>query len=410
MSKNLVIFEDNKFSNLYPLVYFRPVFELKCGTSTLSDRITRFYNADNSHYYMREYLKELFSTEKKNNNVNNAPSDQTLYLNGRILAERNISELIPFNGQNEVFYSGEEIVAIRSDENFTHHDFLSGSFNEKVEELPKTEIPVLVINYCWDLIYYNEKILRQDFEELYGSGNKSQLVEGVYLINQKNIYIGNNVTIKPTVVLDGENGPIIIEDNVTIRSHSTIEGPAFIGKNSVVKSHTNLYDSSSIGEWCKIGGEVENSILHSFSNKQHEGFLGHSYLGQWVNIGASTITSDLKNNYSNVSVYVGNKLMDTGYKFVGMFMGDHSKTAINTIFNTGTIVGPACNIFGSGFPARNIPAFTFGGVEKNDINRIDKALETAHLSMKRRNVEFSDEHYKVFEYVYKLTEKERQKL
>ena len=190
-------------------------------------------------------------------------------------------------------------------------------------------------------------------------------------------------------------------------SHSFIQGPASIGNDSIIKKGATVYHNTSIGEYCKVGGEVESSVILSFTNKQHEGFLGHSYLGSWINIGAGTNNSDLKNNYENITVLLNGKPVDTGSRFVGLIMGDHSKTAINTMFNTGTIAGVSCNIFGEGFPPRYIPSFSWGGSAFLKQYDIKKSLDVAEIVMKRRNRELTPEEENMLRKVFELTGKER---
>ena len=177
------------------------------------------------------------------------------------------------------------------------------------------------------------------------------------------LFIGNETVIKPGVVIDASNGPVYIGKDVEVNANSVIEGPVCIGDNSLVKSFAAIKENVSTGKVCKLGGEIEDSVIMPYSNKQHSGFLGHAYLGSWVNLGADTNCSDLKNNYSSIKVNLNGKHIDTGHRFLGLIMGDHSKTGINTMFNTGTITGFSCNIFGSGFPDKFIPSFTWGGAE-----------------------------------------------
>jgi UDP-N-acetylglucosamine diphosphorylase/glucosamine-1-phosphate N-acetyltransferase len=188
-----------------------------------------------------------------------------------------------------------------------------------------------------------------------------------------------------------------------------IQGPAFIGKGSVVKAHSSIYHDTSIGEVCKVGGEIEATIIHSYTNKQHDGFLGHSYIGSWVNLGASTNNSDLKNNYSSVSVLIKGKNVDTKSQFVGLIMGDHSKTAINTMFNTGTIVGVSSNIFGSGFPPRYIPSFSWGGSDFIRNYDIEKCLEVARVVLGRRKIQLTQAEEELLRDVYEMTKHEKGK-
>lgn len=195
----------------------------------------------------------------------------------------------------------------------------------------------------------------------------------------------------------------MIGNNVTVMPNAVIEGPCYIGDHSVIKAGAKIYESTSIGPVCKVGGEVEASIIHGYSNKQHDGFLGHSYIGEWCNLGADTNTSDLKNNYSSVKMNVNGKEVDTGSLFVGLMMGDHSKSGINTMFNTGTTVGVSSNIFGAGFPPKTIPSFAW--VDGQDVQgyRLDKAIEVAKIVMARRKVTMTDSYMALMKYIFEIT-------
>lgn len=230
---------------------------------------------------------------------------------------------------------------------------------------------------------------------------------GAYLLNQPNIFIGEGSAIKSGVVIDAEDGPVYIGKNVKIMPNSVIVGPCFIGDNSIIKIGAKIYQNTSIGDYCKAGGEIEGSIIHSYANKQHDGFLGHSYISPWCNLGADTNTSDLKNNYSNVKVNLNGNEIDTGLMFVGLIMGDHSKTSINTMLNSGTVCGVSSNIFGSGFPQKNIPSFAWGGSESLVEYNFEKAIEVAKAVTKRRNIEFTSADEKLLKHVFEITSTQR---
>jgi UDP-N-acetylglucosamine diphosphorylase/glucosamine-1-phosphate N-acetyltransferase len=242
-----------------------------------------------------------------------------------------------------------------------------------------------------------------------GSKILGKVYEGAHLINKENIFIDEGASIKPGVVLDAEGGPIYIGKNAKIFPNAVIEGPAFIGNKTAIKIGAKIYENTSIGEVCKVGGEVEGCIIHSYSNKQHDGFLGHSYLAMWVNLGADTNNSDLKNNYGNVKVTINGEQINSGSMFVGLTMGDHSKAGINTMFNTGTVVGISSNVFGSGFPQKYIPSFSWGGTDSTIIYDIEKAIEVARRVMSRRNINLYDTEEKVIREVFNLTIDERKK-
>ena len=198
-------------------------------------------------------------------------------------------------------------------------------------------------------------------------------------------------------------------DDAFIFPNAVIEGPCFIGKATKIKSGATIYENTTIGNVCKVGGEVEQSIFMDYSNKQHSGFIGHSYIGSWVNLGADTNNSDLKNNYSNIKIKLSNKEVDSGSQFLGLLIGDHSKSAINTMFNTGTVVGFSSNIFTSGFPDKFVPSFTWGGNESSISYDIKKAIETAKIVMSRRKLEFKKNDEEMFSFIYELTKTDREK-
>ena len=277
--------------------------------------------------------------------------------------------------------------------------------------IKKEEIAdVKLIKYPWDLVHHNGSQLVSDFKVL--TGGKPQILgkvyEGVHLINPSQIHIAEGAKVKPGVVLDAEEGPIYISKNVKIMPNAVMEGPAFIGENSVIKVAGKIYENTTIGETCKVGGEVEESIIHAYSNKQHEGFIGHAYLGEWVNIGADSNNSDLKNDYGNVKVYNDGALVDTGSQFVGLTMGDHSKCGINSMFNTGTVISVCCNVFGAGLPPKYIPAFGWGGASDGIVTyKMEKALQVAKRVMARRKIALSDASEQLFKKVFSMTNEER---
>jgi UDP-N-acetylglucosamine diphosphorylase/glucosamine-1-phosphate N-acetyltransferase len=212
----------------------------------------------------------------------------------------------------------------------------------------------------------------------------------------------------PGVVLNAEKGAIIIDENVTLQPFAYIEGPVAIRRDSLVKSGSFIYQGTTIGEVCKVGGEIENSIFHAFSNKQHYGFVGHSYIGEWCNLGAGTTTSDLKNTYESVSVRIENETFDTGRTFLGLLCGDHTKTAINTSFNTGTITGICCNLYNSGLLSKYIPSFTWGGQKtESTIGSFERTVRSIQAMMARRGKFLLDEELKILELEYKVQKSKR---
>ncbi|OGU58250.1 MAG: hypothetical protein A2V66_03395 [Ignavibacteria bacterium RBG_13_36_8] len=413
MVVNICIFEDIEYKNLLPLVYFRPVYELKCGCLTLREKIEFYYNVSSSILHCRKYLADTVNNFPDIKSVNNINAKAVLFFNGRILANSEIKKIIPLEGKDALYIKDGAVLAARlsgenlSKINLTENEFINfGQF----QNIRKEVANITLINYPWELINNNFTALLDDFnilKKLRRASNERKF-KGVHQLKKKNILIENKVDILPNVVMDAENGPIYISKGVKILANVYIQGPVFIGKNTLVKSNAAIYQTT-IGEVCKIGGEIDNSIIHSYTNKQHEGYLGHSYLASWINIGASTNNSDLKNNYGNVKVLLNSESVDTLSQLVGLIMGDHSKTAINTMFNTGTIVGVACNIFGSGFPKRYLPSFTWGGSDLMKTNNLKEIIESAEIVMSRRNISMTKTDKELFHTVFDLTKEERVK-
>jgi len=413
MKSTLCIFEDDNYTNLLPLVYTRPVYDLKCGLTTLRDKIQAFYPGTELTIHCRKELVDVLEEENPGTPINQKTGTSCLFINGRILADNGFAEQIPVDGEDTIYIHDGNLVAVRiSGENLKEvpTDLDRPLVRKMFPDLPVKEVDVVWIRYFWDLVHHNAEQIKKDFTRLFEKGKINGTIhQGVHLINKSHIRIGEGSVIKPGAVLDAEKGPVIIGKNTTIMPNAVITGPAFIGDNSLIKIGAKIYGGTSIGEVCKIGGEVEETIIHGYSNKQHDGYLGHSYLGSWINIGADTNNSDLKNNYRNVQFYVNEKMVDTGSQFVGLVMGDHSKTGINTMFNTGTYVGYACNIYGAGFPPKYIPSFSWGGKDKLMTHQPKKALAVAKTVAARRDIRFTPAFEKLFIHIFDITRTEREK-
>lgn len=256
------------------------------------------------------------------------------------------------------------------------------------------------ISFLWDAIELCPLGIATDFALAGGPGNANgKDFPGVHLIAPSQILIGENSEIGPGAVIDASRGPVIIGSNVRIMPNAVLVGPCSIGDGSVIKIGAKIYEGTAIGPVSKVGGEVEASIIQGFSNKQHDGFLGHSFIGEWVNLGADTNTSDLKNNYGMVSAKLRGRTIPTGRQFLGLLAADHTKTGINTMLNTGTVAGLSCNIFGSGYPEKSIRSFSWG---ESDVYEFAKAVEVARTVMHRRGKELLDEELALFEREWKL--------
>jgi len=407
----ICIFEDNKYSQLYPLSLTRPVFDLRCGMVTLKEKIIRQFPEHSVHLFCRKYLKDVVQQQNPSLKVNKIDTDSCLFINGRIIIDP--ATIQTFKTEKEVIFIYNDTIAGAFLNGSNVKKFVNALEKEKnlneFKEISRKEVEkITIINYPWDLIHNNASEIEKDFNFSAEGGNiEGNVSDHSVLINKSNIYIGKDAVIKPGAVLDAEKGSIYIGDGAEVLPNAVIIGPAFIGNGSTIKIGAKIYGGTSIGEVCKVGGEVEESIIHSYSNKQHDGFLGHAYLGQWINIGADTNNSNLKNNYGNVKVYVNGKVIDSGSMFVGLTMGDHSKTGINTMFNTGTVVGVMSNIFGTDFPPKFIPSFTWGSARRMMEYKYGKALETARLVMGRRNQKLTPEYEKMIHHIYTLTRSDK---
>lgn len=399
------LFEDNLVENLHPLTYLRPVFELKTGILSLKEKIKRLMPDSEFIFWVRDYLKTNYAEKNQGTVINNLPENESiLFINGRLLANSDMIQNFFSLKEGECILNKNVVVAAKLNTlKINKKDYLIFP-----NELSPIDYETTIINYPWDLVNVNGKEIISDFNLIGYSGRKSNssYYPGVSFINPGQIYIGENVSIKPGVVLDAEDGPVVIEDGTKILHNSVLQGPVFIGKNSSVKIGAKIYHNTSIGDVCKVGGEIEESIIHGYSNKQHDGFLGHAYLCEWNNLGADTNNSDLKNNYGNVSVIINGSPVDSGSQFVGLIMGDHSKTAINTQLNTGTVVGISSNIVGNGFPPKYIPSFSWGGFDKKEYE-LNKAISVAEIVMGRRKIMMTDSEKNLFKYVFEKTAGER---
>jgi UDP-N-acetylglucosamine diphosphorylase/glucosamine-1-phosphate N-acetyltransferase len=415
MTESLCIFESIHCERLHPLVYMRPVWDLRCGILTLREKILHAYPGAPVQLHCRGYLAASAREQNPGIPVNTIAGNSCLFINGRALIDAQFAAQAPLQGDDTLYLDGDAVVAAR----------VSGSNLERLkmhvaegfdiahfDGLMRKDVHVALVRYPWDLIANNGAQLRSDFALLTaGVSNKieGKVYEGVHLLNRDAIRIEAGASVKPGAVLDAETGPIYIGGNARIFPQATIEGPAYIGEGSLIKIGAKIYENTSIGPLCKIGGEVEASIIHSHANKQHDGFLGHSYLGKWVNLGADTNNSDLKNNYGSVRVYINGEEVDSGSTFVGLMMGDHSKSAINSMFNTGTVVGVSSNLFGAGFPPKYVPSFAWGGAESLATYDLARSLDVARRVMERRKVTMSAVEEALFRKVFELTQEERRK-
>jgi len=405
------VFEDAGSDNLYPVNLLRPTFELRCGAVSLRERILRGYSGAQVCYFVREHLAAVYRWQigAPVNDADSLRGDDLLLINGRTLA---LGGWPQGAGDDEVGLCGDDVAyaRLRSGTAATLGASDAISLVERAKQKVKTvAAPQTLITYPWHLIEHNGECIAADFAALPQTGVHGEVAEMSVIYGPKDqVYVAPGAQIHPMVVLDTHGGPVIIEEGAKVFPHTRIEGPSYIGRGTQIVGG-KIREGCSIGPGCRVGGEVEESIIHGYSNKYHDGFLGHAYVGEWVNLGALTTNSDLKNDYGNVEVYVKGELVNSGSTKVGSFIGDHTKTSIGTLLNTGTVIGVGCLILGgSEILPKHIPSFAWyynGHVAKG--GGFDAFLGTARTAMGRRGVELTDHDVELLRAAREMTKEER---
>ena len=386
---NVILFDDDR-ENLYPLSLTRPISDFRIGISTIKEKWEFYYN--DVSVKTDDYLSGKFPIKTKKDN---------LWINASVLPNKDLVTEINSLRKGELLKKGKMVIAI-------HNHIFSTS---KLGDIKSHSIFNKITDLC-DIFSLNGEEIQNDFDRMIT--NKSNQFSKKQ-IEETNINIGNNpIFIEKGAkvnhsILNTTDGPIYIGKDAEIMEGSMVRGPFAMCNNSVLKMGSKIYGPTTLGPFCKVGGEVNNSVFFGYSSKAHDGFLGNSVIGEWCNLGADTNNSNLKNNYEEVKVwnYKTEKFKKTGLQFCGLIMADHSKCGINTMFNTGTVVGVSSNIFGSGFPRNFIPSFSWGGNSGFTTYKINKVFEVAEIVMKRRNIEFTDDDKSILENVFELTSKYR---
>ncbi|MFQ5807206.1 MAG: GlmU family protein [Phycisphaerae bacterium] len=412
MSSPVVIFEDQGFANLLPLTYTRPACRLRCGIVTLWEKIAGAYPSAAVVVHARDYLAPLVGEELKEVAVNKLSGDSALLINGRLIAPADLAEVIPLEGEDCAYASDEGIAAARVSGGRCAEiaKLLSaGPLPEGwAADLKRQDVDLPLVRYPWDLVHHNAGQIAADFTRLKLGGRiLGQVHASAILDGEANIHVAQAAEVHPGAILLAHQGPIFIAPGAKVMAGAVLEGPVAVGPKSSIKMQAKIYEGTSMGEYCKIGGEVEESIFQAYTSKQHDGFLGHSFLGEWINLGADTNNSDLKNNYGTVKVMINGSKVDSGSLFVGVIMGDHSKTGINTMINTGTVIGVGCNLYGGDFPPKYMPSFCWGGSAGLVEYHFDKFVDTAAKVMGRRDRDLTPAGRAMLETINKLTAAER---
>ena len=388
---NYILFDGPARNALLPFTFTRPVADILIGIMTIRQK-WEMYLGSTTTTLTEEYLSEKYPMVELEENV---------MINASFLPNPVLAEMVSNLEPNQVIFKGEEVVAFYTDENQEEVDFDSYEIIEFNEDC-------LTVMNTWDIFSKNDAAIREDFDFLTADRKSKPIPKSVNVLGHENIFIEEGAKLE-FVTLNALLGPIYIGKDAEIMEGSVIRGPFALCEGAVVKMAAKVYGATTVGPHSRIGGEVNNSVISAYSNKGHDGFLGNSVLGEWCNIGADSNNSNLKNNYEEVKLwsYETESFAKTGLQFCGLMMGDHSKCGINTMFNTGTVIGVSANIFGSGFPRNFVPSFSWGGASGFTTYITKKAFETARLVMGRRNVDFDEKEAAILEHVFAESKKWR---
>ena len=388
---NYILFDGSVRNSLLPFTYTRPVADIRIGILTIREKWEK-YLGNTTTTLTEEYLEEKYPMVELEENI---------MLNASFLPSNNLVKLIKKLKEKEAVFYGDEVVAFHTkntQEKINFDDYSSLPFDEEIIQIKNT----------WDIFAFNDQAIKHDFALLTEGRKSAPIPTTVNCVNKKEIFFEEGVEIS-FATLNASTGPIYIGKNALVMEGSLVRGPFALCRDAVLKMGAKIYGATTIGPWSKVGGEVNNSVIFGYSSKAHDGFLGNSVLGEWCNLGADTNNSNLKNNYAEVKLwdYDTGRFAKTGLQFCGLMMGDHSKSGINTMFNTGTVVGVSANIYGGNFPRNFIPSFSWGGSAGFTTFLMDKVDEVARVVMKRRNVEYNEVEKKILHHVFEITAKYR---
>ena len=388
---NYILFDGPFRNNLLPFTYTRPVADMRVGILTIREKWEAYLDSTTTTV-TEDYLSEKYPMVEMEENI---------MINASYLPNFELVEMIKNLEKNQAIFKDEDIIAFYTKEAQEDIDFSTYEALEFNDD-------ILRIENTWDIFSKNGEAIQEDFNLITKNRKSKPIPSSNNVIEPENIFIEEGAILEFTT-LNATNGPIYIGKNAEIMEGSLIRGPLALCEGSTIKLGAKIYGPTTIGPYSKVGGEVNNSVLFAYSNKGHDGFLGNSVIGEWCNLGADTNTSNLKNNYAEVRLwdYQTESFARTGLQFCGLMMGDHSKCGINTMFNTGTVVGVSSNIFGSGFPRNFVPSFSWGGHGGFTTYLTSKAFEVAKVVMARRHIEFSERDTAILLHVFEETKKYR---
>lgn len=401
---SVLLYEPSRPKNYFPFSVMHPLWELRCGVLRLYEKAQKLFPDSRLLYYGRTLQLRSFLARCKHD-PQNVLAEHVLTLRADILLDNTLVEALNTYAASADYHEDTDTPCLLTRDGEHIGAYIpKKAFLGLSDEAPELDTlcdldePLYrnarryelhpqprSIQYLWDAIAFNAAAIESDVSSSYvADHNAAAFPQLTHTIDAGNIYCGENVDIGPFCTFDASKGPIVIGHGVRIEPHCTFFGPCAIGRNSVVKSGSRIYGGVSIGERCKMAGEISNTIVQAYANKQHDGFIGDSFLGEWVNLGAGTNTSNLKNNYGRIRIRIDDDEYHTGRTFLGLLCGDHTKCGINTMFNTGTVIGISANIFGGDYPEKFIPSFSWGGRVKSPAFSISKAIQVARTVMQRR--------------------------
>lgn len=389
---NYILFDSEVRSSLLPFTYTRPVADIRVGILTIREKWERRLGLTTTTI-TEEYLEEKYPMVEFEENI---------LLNASFLPTDDLVKAVKKLNKNEAIFKGEDVLAFytsQKQEEVCFDDYKQIEFEGTIMQIKNT----------WDIFSLNDNAIREDFLLITKGRTSQDIPKGVQYINKKDIFIEEGAKLT-FATLNASSGPIYIGKNAEIMEGAVVRGALAMCEHSVLKLGAKIYGATTLGPYAKVGGEVNNSVIFGYSNKGHDGFLGNSVLGEWCNIGADSNNSNLKNNYAEVKLwnYKKERFEKTGLQFCGLMMGDHSKCGINTMFNTGTVIGVSANIYGGGFPRNFIPSFTWGGATTGFTTyKLNKVFEVANQVMKRRNTVLDKKEQKILEHIFEETKKYR---
>ena len=387
---NYILFDASR-NSLLPLTYTRPVCDIRIGILTIREKWEK-YLGEKTSTITEDYLSVKYPTLQ---------SEEMMLINGSICPTLKLVEAIKGLKIGQTLVCENNVVAMYK----TKEQFLS---EEDTSDEVEVKDDFIKITNPWDIFALNDKALREDFQLLTEGRKSMPLSDTNRVLGEENIFVEEGAEVE-FAILNAKEGPIYIGKDAQIMEGSVVRGPLAMCEHSVLKMSSKIYGATTLGPHVKVGGEVSNVVIFGYSNKAHDGFIGNSVIGEWCNIGADTNASNLKNTYEEVRVWSieKNTFVPTGQTFFGTIMGDHSKCGINTMFNTGTVVGVSSNIYGHGYQRNYIPSFAWGGIMGLKSYDIDKAIEVAEKMYQRRNIQMSQEDKSILRNVYTQTLKNK---